>query len=197
MDVFNDVVDMKLLLPGDNVADLLRYQSPTFHNWRLNVAYIANDDTRSNRHGTSSSLQYHHDKLYFAMAYENNVTEQELFRVSTAYHLDAWRFGYLYQTQLNHQPSERSENGQLFSLSYTFNALVIKSQYIQSDFTRGNKGFYGLSGAPLQSVSFGLDYNMQQPFTWSWYVTHGRVRGDQQEGNNKRTVFGMGLKTWF
>ncbi|MCG9760807.1 MULTISPECIES: porin [Pseudoalteromonas] len=198
VDIFNDVVDMKLLLPGDNVTELLHYQSPTFDNWRLNIAYIANGNDQYETHATSSSLQYQNDNLYFAIAYENGVTEQELIRVSTSYNYDAWQLGYLYQAQLNNNLGNRKNSGHLISASYKLNSALFKGQYISSSYTSGNKGFYGISGVPMHSITLGLDYSLQQHTTWYSYFAYGRSDDTNQvSDNDKRTIIGMGLKTLF
>lgn len=199
VDVFNDVVDLSTLLPGDNVESMLAIESSQFNGLKVNIAYLLNDNPnapKKARQGFSSSLSYNYNNINLALAYEKGTTGQDLIRVSGNYHYEEWLFGFMFQKNQVNSYFKNNESGRLVSIKYKFGRMALKFQAIDSNFTAGTKRFYGMTGNDNKSLTVGIDYHLLNTGTIMLYSTHGKSNLPTNK-SEKVNVLGVGMKINF
>ena len=140
---------------GEN---MLMYTSPSLSGFTLDVAHISNEETATaakDDDGISAAVSYKADKMYFGIAYDDNVKGQEIstLRASARVNVAAVQLGAIYEQSQNKATNfatgDDKEDGWLVSAAYTMAPKVtLKAQYGQSDMVYKDG----------ESVSVGADY---------------------------------------
>ncbi|WP_462164701.1 porin [Pseudoalteromonas xiamenensis] len=198
VDAFNDVVDLRTFLPGEYVENMVVIESAPLHGVSAAVAYVLVDkdgDARERR-GTSSSIKYQLDNLYVALAYEQNITQQDLLRLSATYQYEQWQIGVLTEQSVATENTLDKQSGQLVSVLYHLDKLTFKAQWINARFTTGIKSFYGIKGDNNASVTLGVDYHLSQHSTLMFYGAHGEAKSNQHD-KQEADVIGLGMRVTF
>jgi len=201
VDVFNDILDLSTLLPGDNVESMLAVEATPVPGLKVNLSYLLNDNPdapRNLRKGFSTSIGYRLDAFSAALAYERATNGQDLMRAAGNYQYNNWLLGFMYQKNRTNAYSEQQESGYLVSLKYHWDNMAVKFQAINSDFTQGTKSFYGISGKDAKSFALGLDYYFLDAATLMLYAARGQSDSSQEESQQDDiNLLGLGMKVLF
>jgi predicted porin len=216
VDLFSDVVDMNILLDGENRQDnAIRYTSPMFANMftidtMIEVGDGAERDTDGDgvddevrdgiAEGTSIALiagdkKYKKHPFYAALAYENDLTENKgisTIRAVAGYSINNITLGALFQQSEGELDSNEDydENGFLLSAAYKMDKFTFKGQFVSSDQSVDTKG--PIDGEGGEMFTLGVDYKLGKKT--KTYVYYGDGEND---ADAELTVYGLGLEHKF
>ncbi|MFC3151129.1 porin [Litoribrevibacter euphylliae] len=210
VDLFSDVVDMNILLDGENRQDnALRYTSPKFADMftidtMIEVGDGATDEDGNERdgltEGTSIALiagdkKYKAQPFYAALAYENDITENKgisIIRAVAGYKINDITLGALYQQSEGELESNEDydDDGFLLSAAYKMDKVTFKGQYVSSDQSVDSKG--PIDGEGGEMFTLGVDYKLGKKT--KTYVYYGDGEND---ADAELTVYGLGLEHKF
>lgn len=210
VDLFSDVVDMNILLDGENRQDnAIRYTSPKFANMftidtMIEVGDGATDADGNERdgltEGTSIAVvfgdkKYKKQPYYAALAYDNDLTENKgisTIRAVAGYSINNIALGALFQQSEGELESNKDydENGFLLSVAYKMDKLTFKGQFVSSDQSVDTKGPIDSEGGEM--FTLGVDYKLGKKT--KTYVYYGD--GDN-DADAELTVYGLGLEHKF
>ncbi|WP_284378487.1 porin [Litoribrevibacter albus] len=216
VDLFSDVVDMNILLDGENRQDnAIRYTSPKFADMftidtMIEVGDGAERDTNGDdtddevRDGisegasiavTAGDSKYKKQPFYAALAYENDMTENKgisIIRAVAGYKINDITLGALYQTSEGELESNKDydDDGFLLSAAYSMDKLTFKGQFISSDQSVDTKG--PIDGEGGEMFTLGVDYKLGKKT--KTYVYYGDGENDAKD---ELTVYGLGLEHKF
>ncbi len=210
VDLFSDIVDMNLLLDGENRQDnAINYTSPKFANMftintMIEVGDGATDADDNERDGiaegtsiaiTAGDKKYKKQPFYAALAYDNDLTENKgisTIRAVAGYKINALTLGALYQTSEGELESNKDydEDGFLVSAAYKMDKVTLKGQYISSDQSVDAKG--NIDGEGGELFTLGVDYKLGKKTKTYVYYADG-----ENDGDDEYTVYGLGLEQKF
>ena len=187
IDLFSDLEgDIKSILTRNEnrESNSLMYSSPKA--WgavKASVAYIAKEDDAVDD-GTSVSIAYSEGGIYAALAYDQNVEEEdaEVLRLAAQLNFGAFQLGALYEDQDAGSSSLLDGDAWMLSAKYTIDKIVLKIQAGESDTTK--------LGA--ETFSLGVDYRFSKQTKVYTYYTHEEA--DNMLDDNNYAGVGIELK---
>ncbi|QQD23048.1 porin [Venatoribacter cucullus] len=167
--LIQDKIDLFSTLDGDmkealfansenRGQNMLMYTSPSLSGFTVDVAHLSAEEEgvgNNDDDGISAAVSYKADKMYFGIAYDDNVKGQDIstLRASARINIAAVQLGAIYEQSenkvTNFATGDDKEDGWLVSAAYTLAPKVtLKAQYGQSDMVYKDG----------ESVSVGADY---------------------------------------
>ena len=160
--LIQDKIDLFSTLDGDikealfansenRGENMLMYTSPSLNGFTVDVAHISTEETdpaKKDDDGISAAVSYKADKMYFGIAYDDNVKDQDIstLRASARVDVGALQLGAIYEES---EKANVKDDGWLVSAAYKMAPKVtLKAQYGQSDMVYKDG----------ESVSVGADY---------------------------------------
>jgi len=180
VDLFNDLRgDLKnYISPNDQrTQNTVMYSSPSLSGFVGQFAYISSEDEERDD-GKSLSVSYTLDSLYLALAFDQDVREEntDVKRAVAQYSISGWQFGLLFEQ--NEDDGDEKEDAFLGSVMYNINDnWAIKAQYAQSEigFNYDDIEVLGetvdLYTEESESMSIGADYKVSKNFTVYGFYT--------------------------
>lgn len=192
IDTFNDLLDMKDLVPGERVKEQLVLNTASFHGLSLSMSSIIGDISETdNRSGHSLNLAYKNKNLYLSYAQDSMEHLDTLHRGVINFRFAGWTYGYLYAfNQATKQVED--EEAHVVSIQYRYSDLAIKLRVIDSSFTQEVSNSYNLELGDVSSSAFGIDYFFNESTILFGYIAHYR---DASKAN--LDLFGVGVKLNF
>jgi predicted porin len=196
-DLFNDVVDIKNVLVGENrVANSINYTSAKMGALQASVSVILTDDTNAdngganNGDGVSASLTYKQGGLYAAVAVDDNVTPKttgtgkdvQTIRATAIYSMGDIRLGALINN-VDKTDTADAELGFALNASMKMGKNTVKAQYESAD----------QKALGATSLSLGLDHKLAKG-TKAFAVMN---MFDTGAVNTDMTSFALGLEHKF
>ena len=203
VDVFSDIVDMKLLIDGENrMSDSINYTSPKFAKMvTVSATVIPGEDSGTGADeddGIADSVsasvvvgdkKYKKQPFYAALAYDSDVKDLDTIRAVAGYKWNDLTLGALYQTSEGAESgSTYDEDGFLVSAAYKIEKFTLKGQYIGSD--QDAKWENGGQGG--EAFTLGVDYKLGKKT--KTYVYYGTGENDAKD---EYTYAGLGLEHKF
>lgn len=187
IDLFNDMQgDIRTLVVGDNRPnDTVNYVSPNIGGFTFSYsAIIDGQDSLRDRatKSTSSALSFAKGSYYVGVAIDNDVLNNDVFRVVGQYREGDLQLGLLYETSENGTNTRGREDGLFVSASLTRGKLVYKAQTGASEQRRdGNR-----------QTSLGVDYMVNPDFKWFTFMT--ATRADNRAQRSDQAGVGMEIR---
>ncbi|MEH6344193.1 MAG: porin [Bermanella sp.] len=135
-DLFNDVVDIKNVLIGENrMANSINYTTEKMGALQSSVAVILSEDDSSE--GISANVTYNEGALYVAAAFDNKVKNEATQRLTAIYTMGDLKIGGLINNVDSADSAEVAANAE--ELGYAVNASMkmgmntLKAQYEAGD----------------------------------------------------------------
>lgn len=197
VDLFNDLRygDIANIFVGENRRnDIVMYTTPKFSGFAATLGIMPGDpDKNKNDDGPADSVSgtafYSGDNLYAAIAFDNNVNENDIYRVTTSYKIGNWKLGGMYQY------AEEANNGQglgkvkglidfvddtygvtfnemeggMLSASYRYNKWVFKGQYALANYENN------IDDTDVSLASVGVDYKFTDRTKLYSYYTYSKL----------------------
>jgi len=170
IDLFNDMQgDLRTLMVGENRPnDTVNYVSPEMGGFTFSYSAII-DGQESLRDraakSTSTALSFAHGSYHVGVAIDNDVINNDVFRVVGQYREGDLQLGLLYESSENSSNNRGREDGLFVSASLTRGKLVYKAQTGASEQRRdGNR-----------QTSLGVDYVVNPDFKWFTFMTATRA----------------------
>ncbi|KRO91971.1 MAG: hypothetical protein ABS24_00480 [SAR92 bacterium BACL26 MAG-121220-bin70] len=199
VDLFNDLEgDLKNVFEGENrLSNVVAYTSPAINGFSATLAMIpaegedvdqdGQDDTGLND-GMSYSLSYSKNRLYLAIAGDQDIDSQDLVRMVAQYQIEALKLGFMYQ-QNEDNLGTKDESGYFVSAAYKIDSnITLKAQYgaIEDD----------VDGDEEQTMSLGADYKLDKNTKLFMFYTDNT---DSKVGltDDQFSVFGVGMEHKF
>jgi predicted porin len=196
VDLFNDLEgDIKNVFEGENrLSNVVAYTSPAINGFSTTLVMIpaegedvGQDDTGLND-GMSYSISYSRDKLYLAIAGDQDVDSQDLVRMIAQYQIEALKLGFMHQ-QNKDNLGTKDESGYFVSAAYNIDSnITLKAQYgeIEDD----------VDGDEEQTMSLGADYKLAKNTKLFMFYTDNT---DSKVGltDNQFSAFGIGMEHKF
>ena len=201
VDLFNDLEgDIKNVFEGENrLSNVVAYTSPVISGFSATLVMMpaegedidqdGRDDTGLND-GISYSVSYSRDKLYLAIAGDQDIDSQDLMRVIAQYQIEALKLGFIYQ-QNEDNLGTKDESGYFVSAAYKMDGnITLKAQYgaIEGD----GDG----DGDEEQTMSLGADYKLAKNTKLFMFYTDNT---DSKVGltDDQFRAFGIGMEHKF
>ncbi len=183
VDLFNDLVgaDITNVVNGEiRGNDVVAYLSPDFSGLKVIVAATApvKNDPVLSEGGYSASVSYGQDNLFVALAMDSEIAGWDQTRVAATYTMGGLQLGALYNQSELSDGSTDSESGMVLSAGYTMDKLTYKLQLAQSDEQSEGE----------EQIALGVDYKLGDKTKAYVYYS-----GIEDDANNERTVYGLGL----
>lgn len=165
-DLFNDLVDIKLVLAGENrMANQLNYTTGDFGGVKASISTIMSE-VDGNSNGTSASVTYKQGDLYVSVAMDDNLPGKEVStqRLTALYQLGDIRLGALVQSVDEKDTAGCGDNndvkdcdtlGYAVNASYKMGKNKFKVQYEAAD-QKAEEG---------KSTSLGVDHKLGKATT--------------------------------
>ncbi|MBL4940074.1 MAG: porin [Colwellia sp.] len=133
IDLFTDTdVQIYALHEGDNrITDTIIFNSNTYNGFSLNYGLVKNGSKDLTSVGHSISLQYRLEHAYVAVAYDNNVLNQNIVRLVSEVAYQKINFGLLLQKA--NIINKITSYGFMLSMQYSLPQYLLKFQYSNSD----------------------------------------------------------------
>ena len=190
IDVFGDLTgDIKKSFNAEKRAsDIIQYSTPKMSGFKIKAAFIPGEDTGVNdgiADGTSVAFEYAIGDLDLGISFDADVEGDgvDTTRFVAQYKIDAWRFGFMYQTTDN---NGLDGDGLMASAKYTTGANTFKLQVIDSDAWEA-----GVSSKVkyTSQTSIGWDHKLGKKLTGTTYLT----LSEEGATGNDDSIFGVGL----
>lgn len=183
VDLFNDLVGADILnvVNGEiRGPDVVAYLSPDFSGLKVIAAATVpeKNDPVLSEGGYSASVSYSMDNLFVALAMDSEILGLDQTRVAATYTMGGLQLGALFNQSEPSNGSADSESGMVLSAGYTMDKLTYKLQLAQSD--EQSKG--------EEQIALGVDYKLGDKTKAYVYYS-----GIEDDANNERTVYGLGL----
>jgi len=202
VDLFGDhAADIKNYMEGENrIGDTINYTTPSFSGAQIQVALIQGEGTAdldgdgTNDDGIadafSASLTYKADQLYLAVAVDSDVDSQDIVRLVASYNMDAYAFGFLYQTAEGNGTSPDEETGLMLSAALKQGAYKYKLQYGTAEVETAA----GATTSDVSTIAFGVDRKLSKMTKAYAELTQ---YSDDLVSNNDTTVIALGMQKKF
>lgn len=173
-DLFNDVVDIKRVITGENrAANSLNYTTEKMGALQVSASVVFAEDGTSD--GYSANAIFSADSLYAAVAYDTKVGNESTIRATGIYSMGDLSVGAL----LNQVDSD-DVSGDQEELAYAVNAAMkAGSNTFKVQFEAGDQG--KLSEAGGQSISIGADHKLAK--TTKAYLYANQFESDTTDSN--------------
>lgn len=152
-DLFNDIVDIKNVLDGDNRSNnSVNFTTEKLGALQVSVSAVLNDSTQgagSDTDGYSASVTYKTGDIYAAVAYDTKVKEESVQRATFIYTMGDMRFGALINN-VDKTDTADAELGFGLNASMKMDANTLKLQYVSGD----------QKAAGRTNLSAGLDHKL-------------------------------------
>lgn len=187
IDLFNDMQgDIRTLVVGDNRPnDTVNYVSPSLGGFTFSYSAIIDgqDGVRERAtKSTSTALSYTKGSYLVGVAVDNDVLNNDVFRVVGQYREGDLQLGMLYESSENGTNTRGREDGLFVSAALTRGKLVYKAQTGASEQRRdGNR-----------QTSLGVDYMINPDFKWFTFMT--ATRADNRAQRSDQVGIGMELR---
>ena len=132
-DLFNDVVDIKNVLVGENrVANSINYTTEKMGAFQSSVAVILSEDDSSE--GISANVTYKEGALYVAAAFDNKVKNEATQRLTAIYTMGDLKVGGLINSvDSDDVAAGADELGYAVNASMKMGVNTVKAQYEAGD----------------------------------------------------------------
>lgn len=200
IDLFNDLEgDINFITLGETRSkNIVQYTTPsTWGAFAANVAFVAAEDEELDD-GASASFTYTTPEIYAALAYEQDVSIQEvdIIRLVARYTFAQFQLGALYE-QASYENGAEEADADGFVVSAKFSAtdeLAFKLQY-------GDKAVEEDTGVVVEeldadALSLGVDYLLSKNTMIYAYYTEETAEEDSTEVLDD-SWFGVGLELKF
>jgi len=179
-DQFNDVIDMKNVLDGENrMANSINYTTEKMGGVQVSVSAILAEDGSSD--GYSASAVFSSDSLYLAGAYDTKVKGESTQRVTAIFKAGNASFGALINN-VDEADTADAELGYAANVAYKLGANTLKAQYEMGD----------QKAAGATSLSLGVDHKLAK--TTKAFVYVNQFETDNSDAN---TALALGLEHKF
>lgn len=179
-DQFNDVIDMKNVLDGENrMANSINYTTEKMGGVQVSVSAILAEDGSSD--GYSASAVFSSDSLYLAGAYDTKVKGESTQRVTAIFKAGNASFGALINN-VDEADTADAELGYAANVAYKLGANTLKAQYEMGD----------QKAAGATSLSLGVDHKLAK--TTKAFVYVNQFETDNTDAN---TALALGLEHKF
>lgn len=181
-DLFNDYVDIKNVLDGENrLGNQINYTSNDMNGVKVSVSVLMAEDGQSGN-GTSASVTYAAKDLYVSLAADENLDEvgkeQSTQRLTALYTMGQLTAGALVQ-KVDKADTADNDLGYAVSAAYVVGAETLKIQYEAGD--------QKAKGATEASV--GVDHQLAKATTA--YVYASQYEDDAANSGVNRIGFGL------
>jgi predicted porin len=187
-DLFNDVVDIKNVLAGENrMANTVNYTTEKMGNVQSSVSVILPENDSSE--GISASVVYKAGNIYASAAFDNKVKGEATQRMTVIYNLGDIKVGAL----LNNVDAADTAGTAGEELGFAVNAsMKMGMNTLKAQFDSGEQKKSGAS-----SLSLGLDHKLAKAtkayFVFSQFSADANTDGT----SNDTTTLAMGLEHKF
>lgn len=131
-DLFNDVVDIKNVLDGENrMANSINYTTEKMGPFQSSVAVILSEDDSSE--GISANAIYKEGPIYVAAAFDNKVKGEATQRVTAIFSLGDLKLGALLNNVDTDDTKGEDELGYAVNASMKMGMNTLKAQYEAGD----------------------------------------------------------------
>lgn len=202
IDLFNDYVggDISNTFEGENrISNLVMYTTPTFGNFSATLAFGPSEgDSAGNdlgepgddgpADGISALFDYTTDMLYVALAFDQDVDQQDTTRAVAQYSVGDFQFGAMVQQNEN-QFDTLDESGIFVSGKYTLNRYIFKAQYgrVEDDVDDDEE----------DTFSIGVDYTLGEATKVFTYWNQNTDTDGVTNMEDEDSVFGVGAEHKF
>ncbi len=180
-DLFNDVIDIKKVLGGENRRpNTVNYTTEKMGNLKSSVSVILPEDGSSE--GISANVTYKMGNIYASVAVDNNVTGETTQRATAIYNLGDIKVGALINN-FNSSATNGDELGFAVNASMKMGMNTLKAQY--------ESGEQKEAGA--SSLSLGADHKLAKA-TKAYFVFSQFAADD---ATKEKTILAVGLEHKF
>ena len=191
IDQFNDLEgDIKNTFEGENrVSNIVMYTTPKMGGFAATLGMVASENSDVDGDGqdddgfdgTSLSVSYSADNMYFALANDKDIDGMDnLLRAIAQVNLDALQLGLMYQDAEKHSGYE--EDGYFFSVKYKLGKAALKAQYGETE---------GDGDHEEETMSLGVDYKLgKKTKAFAFYTTN-------EDNGSDDDYFGIGMEHKF
>ncbi|MAA72822.1 MAG: hypothetical protein CL679_13965 [Bermanella sp.] len=162
-DQFNDVIDIKNVLDGENrMANSINYTSEKMANTQVSVSAVLAENGSSD--GYSASVVYSADSLYLSGAYDTKIKGESTQRVTAIFKAGDLSFGAL----INNVDTDDTKDEEL---GYAANvAMKAGSNTFKAQYEAGDQKEVGAT-----SLSLGLDHKLAKTTKAFFYVNQSET----------------------
>lgn len=176
VDQFNDVLDMKSLIAGENNGDMA---VATIDGGQLSLAVASVHDKSFTEgglgRGWSTSIAWKGKEYYWSVSGDYDIKNTDSVRALIGGNYVRWMWAGLWQTSKFRRAGLEYEDAGLISAGVRYKKSLYKVQAIHSDMTDTVKGFLGVKGKGTDMISIGLDYSYSKEgvfYVYSGYVVN-------------------------
>ncbi|UJF17485.1 porin [Vibrio sp. SS-MA-C1-2] len=200
----------------DRVSNLISYQTPTILGglqWTMIIQPgEGSEGDNGPADGISTALTYSTSKTWaVGLAYNNNINDTDIIKLTGKYHVGAFEFGAAYQNADGHGDDDlsgeggmrglgtvglsreniESQNAYLLNAGYHLGKILLKAQWAYGDLEQKD----GSESYDTYNYAIGADYNFSPAM--KTYVTLAQGQTDLgygSNGKNSLATVGMMLK---
>lgn len=178
-DLFNDVVDIKKVVDGENrMGNSINYTSEKMGSLQASLSVTLPEDGTSE--GISASLVYKEGPIYAALATDSNVKEDAVQRVTVIYNMGDLSVGALIN---NVDTADTAATGD--ELAFAVNAAMkMDVNTLKVQLESGDQKALG-----AQSLSLGVDHKLAK--TTKAYVYFNQFTADDSANDATALAFGL------
>jgi predicted porin len=163
-DQFNDVIDIKNVLDGENrMANSINYTSEKMANTQVSVSAVLAENGSSD--GYSASVVYSADSLYLSGAYDTKIKGESTQRVTAIFKAGDLSFGALINNVDTDDTKGDDELGYAANIAMKAGSNTFKAQYEAGD----------QKAAGATSLSLGLDHKLAKTTKAFFYVNQSET----------------------